>query len=170
MSLTTRNSPLSTCPVRSLLVLVGLAFLTCAAFIIHAQAGNCPSSKQPYWQTGSTVYYSYGNITDASQKAQIDSAASKWTAANNNNLSGVKFKPGPPPAGAVGYGTLSFSNGQVSGGGPAKVDYTNVSGATLRAATITFNSSSTASYDPAQAGYDTVFLRMHYMRWGILLV
>lgn len=159
MSHKANSFPLPICPSRRLLVLVGLAFVTGAAFMIQARAGDCPPPKQPYWKTGTTVYYSYGNITDAAEKAQIDSAASKWTTANSDNLSGVKFLPGPPPGGATGYGTLSFSNGPVSGGDPAKVDYTNVSGTALKSATITFNSSSTASYDPALPGYDTVFLK-----------
>jgi hypothetical protein len=143
---------------RCLLVSARLALLSSAPSIIHAQ-GACPSPKEPFWATGTVTYYNYGNITDPAQKAQLDAAASKWTAADASNMSGIQFKLGPPPAGATGYGTITFNNGPVTGGNAALTSYTTVS-SVLKAATITFNTSLTAAYDPSQPGYDTIFLKV----------
>lgn len=149
---------------RSILYLLAIrtTALACGlvtGLIIYVQAGECPPSKEPYWATGSTVYYSYGNITDPNQKAQIDAAAQKWTQANNNNLSGVKFLPGPPPPGATNYGTLTFTNAPIANDEPAHSFYDETNGATLKSATIKFNTGSTLAYNSNEPGYDTVFLK-----------
>jgi hypothetical protein len=141
------------------LLSAGLALLSSAPLLTHAQSA-CPSPKEPFWATGTVTYYSYGNITDPAQKAQLDAAASKWTAANHNNLSGIQFLPGPPPGGATNYGTITFNNGSVTGNNPASTTYTSVSQGVLKSATITFNTALTAAYDPSQPGYDSIFLKV----------
>lgn len=125
---------------------------------VHSQANSCPTSKTTSWAKGKTVYYNYGNITDPAIQSQIKAAADKWTAANGGNGSGVSFVLGPPPQGATGYGTITFQTGTVSGG-IANTSYSGVNGATFTGATITFDTSQQAVYDPNSAGYDTMFLK-----------
>jgi hypothetical protein len=143
-------------PLVVLIILVGLGVT--ALVIVHSQANSCPTTKTTSWAKGKTVYYNYGNITDPAIQSQIKAAADKWNAANGGNGSGVSFVLGPPPQGATGYGTITFQTGTVSGG-IANTSYSGVNGTTFTGATITFDTSQQAVYDPNSAGYDTMFLK-----------
>jgi len=123
-----------------------------------SQSSPCPSTKTPRWTPGTTVYYDYGNITDTAKQQQIKAAADKWTAANANDGSGVKFVQGPPPQGATGYSTVTFRTGTVSGG-IANTSYGCTNCTNMNSAVITFDTSQTNVYDPNSPGYDTMFLK-----------
>lgn len=123
-----------------------------------SQSSNCPGTKAPKWAPGSTVYYDCGNITDTAVQNQIKSGADKWTAANANNGSGVKFVKGPPPEGATGYSTVTFQTGTVSGG-IAHTSYGCTNCTNMNSATVTFDTSQTNAYDPNSPGYSTMFLK-----------
>ncbi len=143
-----------------IVILIALVVFAVTAFLkVHSQANSgCPTTKTTSWAKGKAVYYNYGNITDPAIQSQIKAAADKWTAANSSNGSGVSFVLGPPPQGATGYGTVTFQTGAVSGG-IANTSYSGVSGSTFTGATITFDTSQQAVYDPSSAGYDTMFLK-----------
>ena len=63
------------------------------------------------WAPNTTVYYNFGNITDPTQRQQIQTAINNWNAANANNNSKVQFSSAAPPAGAR---TLTFENGSLA--------------------------------------------------------
>jgi hypothetical protein len=133
-------------------------FSLLAVFRSFSQSSGCPSTKTPRWAQGATVYYGYGNISDAAIKQQIDSAAAKWTSANAANGSGIRFVQGSPPQGCTNCATLTFQTGSVSNG-IASTTYGCQSCTNMGSATITFDTSQTNAYDPNSAGYDTMFLK-----------
>lgn len=123
-----------------------------------SQTSSCPPTKTPRWAQGTTVYYDYGNITGQDIKQQIDSAAEKWTTANNTNGSGVTFVQGSPPQGCTNCATLTFQTGPVSNG-IANASYSCTNCTNMSSATITFDTSQTNVYNPNSQGYDTMFLK-----------
>lgn len=149
------------CTSFAIIILLSIIFVVAVTALrnAHSQANpGCPTTKTTSWAKGKTVYYSYGNIADPAIRVQIKSAADNWTAANANNGSGVTFVLGPPPQGATGFGTITFQTGALSNG-IANTSYSGVSGTIFTGATITFDTSQTNVYDPAGAGYDTMFLK-----------
>jgi hypothetical protein len=154
--------------VRLVLTACGLALLV---LIFMAREGTwsqtspCPTTKTPRWAQGTTVYYSYGNISDTGITQQIDDAAQKWTAANNVNGSGVSFVQGSPPPGCTNCATLTLQTGAVSNG-IANASYGCTNCTNMSSATITFDTSQTNVYNPNAAGYDTMFLKQALHEMG----
>jgi hypothetical protein len=140
-----------------------LSLVTAIAPVTHSQTGSgCPQTKPLKWAKNKTVYYNYSNITDPQIKSQIKDAADKWTAANEANGSGVKFLPGPPPAGATNYGTLTFKTGTIDGINSGKTSYGSGTNGNFNSATITFDTGlkfddGSLVYDPNKAGYYEFF-------------
>src|ERR1044071_1756805 len=120
-----------------------LAFIVMGCLSAYAQ---CPKLNHARWPKGSTVYYDLSQIPDTNQRAQIEKGLADWNTANGKNLSGVTFKPGPPPAGTASPNTLVFKNGPIADPNKAAQmqansitgDGTDKLGNDLKAATITF--------------------------------
>lgn len=121
-----------------------LAFIVMGSLSAYAQ---CPKVDYARWPKGSTVYYDLSQIPDPDQRAQIEKGLGDWNTANGKNLSGVTFKPGPPPAGTASPNTLVFKNGTIAAADKAAQmqpdsitgDGINKVGNDLKAATITFD-------------------------------
>lgn len=114
------------------------------------------------WLPDTTVYYNFGNITDPTQRQQIQTGIDNWNAANANNNSRVQFSSARPPQGAR---TLTFQNGTLANNPAFTTTTINTQTREILSATITFDLQQTTSngvpwFNPAGSGYDNVFTKV----------
>lgn len=138
----------------------------------------CRTPDNFFWKhfPSGTVYYSFENMPDGSQKNQIVAALNLWTATNiecfDVNFVAGNFVPGPtaPPQ-------LIIKNGVVPNGGAARAEETTSFGNELSIGTIIFNpdllvngpSGPTLFYDPYVGGYQSIYLKSALHEIGHLL-
>ncbi|MCA1630565.1 MAG: hypothetical protein LC774_09545 [Acidobacteria bacterium] len=127
---------------------------------------QCSTTEKEHWESETTVYVNFGNITDPEQIRQITQALNSWDTANGSNNSRVRFVTDqPPPSGAA---TLSFQNGTSSGSNAAHTDTVVRYGAvydSIQSATITFYTQGRTPggapiYNSNASGYDTIFRKI----------
>lgn len=142
-----------------------------ASFTASTGNADCPpASTLGGWAKGSTVYVYIDPSLNAQQQSQIVDALNRWNAANQTNGSGVHFEtvgntgPAAQLVFTTGNLTRTDSAGQTFAPGAETIRQPGPNGTTASATiTIDNNARSTTGapgYNPAQAGYDTVFLKV----------
>jgi hypothetical protein len=158
--------------------------------LVPAQTSGCPpATTRSAWARNSKVYVALASSFTDDQRAQIQAALLRWNTANaNDNRSNVEFIVGTPPNN--GDNVLLITQGTVNRNPDNANNYsTNVPGwpvatdvgaltqrnstdgaGQLTNATITFNTGGALEepgcptcgpfYDPAEAGYGNVFLKI----------
>jgi hypothetical protein len=152
----------------SLMLFSSLAPSISKVYIATAQSNPCPESGGRRWLAGTTVYVSFGNITDSNQRGQVQASLNNWNDNNRlSNGSGVRFVMGPGPTGSA---TITFQNGAIST--PGRVSEIGVSGPSgtdiANSAVVTFDLNEPIPgtnppvpfYDSNAPGYDEIFTKL----------
>src|SRR2546423_838545 len=142
-----------------------LTLIGSSATLYSQTTSGCATTDQSNqaWARVTTVYYNLSNITDAQARQQIQNAITAWDTANQSNNSGVRFSSAAPPAGAP---TISFQIGGANGSNAGHTDtVVNLSNGIIQSATVTFYTDGKTPggnpiYDPNQAGYYDMFLKV----------
>ena len=142
------------------LITAGLVVTSSITQVVLSQCTTI-NFQAEQWALGTTVYYNFGNITDPTQRQQIQTAIDNWNAANSNNNSRVQFSSATPPQGAR---TLTFQNGSLPSNPAFTATTINLQTKEILSATITFDLQNTTStgvpwFNPVGSGYDNVFTK-----------
>jgi hypothetical protein len=153
-----KNRPCVSVTPCSLLILAWLVLLASGHYQIVLS--QCSTRSNETFPKGAQVYVNLGNISDASERQQIQNAIDKWNTANTTNGSGVRFLSGTPPTGGR---TITFQNGTSSGTNAGHVDtIINTATGQIQSATVTFFTQGTTVlgnpiYSPNVQGYNSFF-------------
>jgi hypothetical protein len=157
------NSSLFNRPFLILIISI-LALVSMGSRLFFSALAQCSSTQSTdMWAPGTKVYVNISGLDDEQQR-QIKLAVSEWNKANESNNSGITFTIGTPPS--TNTAILTFQNGTSDGSNGATMK--PVSGGNdspMTEATITFwiqgkTPGGNPIFDPKQAGYDTIFLKM----------
>jgi hypothetical protein len=153
--------------LRYVSIALGFFMILIGSANLYSQTSSgCAKTDQSNqaWAQNTTVYYDTSKITDAQAKQQIESGIAAWDSANkNDNYSGVRFLPGPAPAGAP---TITFQMGGSNANNAGHTDTTvNLSNGIIQSATVSFYTDGKTPggnpiYDKNQPGYYDMFLKV----------